>query len=47
MRGWEKDQASRRRAAFDRGAYDALHEVMDMAEGRDGIKLGRLPKGRR
>jgi len=32
----------RRQEAFDRNAWGALGEVVRMAEGRDGISLGRV-----
>lgn len=38
------NKAAQRLMALEGGAYDGLREVMEMAEDRDGLVLGKLPK---
>jgi hypothetical protein len=37
-----KEEKKQRRVVFDRNAWGALGEVVRMAEGRDGVSLGRI-----
>jgi len=38
----KKDDRRQKHTAFERNAWGALGEVVRMAEGRDGVSLGRM-----